>query len=410
MAPRSPLERRRASFGPDTLLFYEEPLDLVRGDGAYVWDREGRRYLDAYNNVPHVGHCHPRVVAAGQAQLAALNVHSRYLNETVTGYAERLLATLPPELDRITFTCTGSEANELALRMARRTSGHRGVVVSAFSYHGNSTLLAGLTTAMPTGEPFPPWARAVDLLAPGSVDRAVGELEAEGHGVAAMLLDPVLSFEGVLDLPAGMLREAIGRVRAAGGCFIADEVQSGFGRTGRGFWGWERFGVTPDFVTMGKPMANGWPMAAVAARSEVADAFQRDGIYFNTFAASPVGAAMGHAVLDVLADEQRVARAERIGEGARAALSAISGVEAVRGAGLYLGVQLESGTAAKRAMEAMRRAGVLVGRTGPANDVLKLRPPMCFSEADLDMLAGALAEAIRRPAGARTRDPLNRPT
>ncbi len=401
------LARREAAFGPHSLLFFDEPLEVVAASGAWIEDASGRRYLDAYNNVPHVGHCHPRVVAAAAGQLARLNVHSRYLHAGVTAYAERLLALFPPPLDRALFACTGTEANELALRLARRHGGARGVIVSRVNYHGNSTTLAALATAIPSGEPFPPWARTVDIGAADdagaladAADEAIRSLAAAGFGVAALLIDPIFSFEGLPERARGFLAPAVARVRAAGGVYIADEVQAGFGRMGDAMWGWCWHGAVPDLVTLGKPMANGYPAAAVIAPSALADPFMAEAIYFNTYAAGPVAAAMGGAVLDVVEDEALVANAAATGavlrhrlEGLRSEHPAV--ISAVRGRGLYAGIEIVRPDVAARLVEAARRHGVLVGRTGAHGEVVKIRPPICFAERHVDMLVAALRAAIR---------------
>ena len=401
------LDRREAAFGPHSLLFFEEPLEVVRAAGTWMEDVSGRRYLDAYNNVPHVGHCHPRVVAAGAEQLARLNIHSRYLHAGVTAYAERLLALFPPVLDRALFACTGTEANELALRIARRHAGAHGVIVSSVNYHGNSTALAALATAIPSGEPFPPWARAIDVAAANDaeeladmVDAAIRSLALAGFGVAALLIDPIFSFEGLPERSRGFLAAAVARVRDAGGVFIADEVQSGFGRMGDAMWGWCWHDAVPDLVTMGKPMANGYPAAAVITRSALADPFMSEAIYFNTYAAGPVAAAMGNAVLDVIEDEALLANAAATGAVLRRRLQDVCSeyaavVSAVRGRGLYAGIEIVRPEIAALLVEAMRQEGVLLGRTGARGEVVKIRPPICFDEGDVDMLAGAFRLALR---------------
>lgn len=404
------LDRRKAAFGPHSLLFFEEPLEVVRAAGTWIEDASGRRYLDAYNNVPHVGHCHPRVVAAAAEQFARLNIHSRYLHAGVTAYAERLLALFPPVLDRALFACTGTEANELALRIARRHCGAHGVIVSRVNYHGNSTLLASLATAIPSGEPFPPWARTIDVVAANDADEladmadaAIRSLASAGFGVAALLIDPIFSFEGLPERPRGFLAPAVARVRAAGGIYIADEVQAGFGRMGDAMWGWCRHDAVPDLVTMGKPMANGYPAAAVIAPSALADPFLQEAIYFNTYAAGPVAAAMGSAVLDIIEDEALVANAFATGAVLQRRLQDIHSrfsrvVSAVRGRGLYAGLEIARPEIAAWLVEAMRREGVLVGRTGSRGEVVKIRPPICFTERDVDTLADAFQTALEKVA------------
>jgi 4-aminobutyrate aminotransferase-like enzyme len=403
-------------------------LNLVRGEGCWVWDADGRRYLDAYNNVPHVGHCHPRVTEALCRQAGLLNIHTRYLHEGIVRYAERLTGTFPAPLDRAMFCCTGSEANELALRIARTMSGRHGVVVSNFSYHGNTGGLAVLTTGLPTPEPFAPFARAVPIPDPFSwpsprgedqmvathlaaIDQAIAELDAAGYGVAAVLFDSIFSTEGLLDVPPNYVQGVVKRVREAGGFYIADEVQPGFGRMGDAMWGFEAAGVVPDFITLGKPMGNGHPMAGVVTRAELADRFTRDALYFNTFAGNPVSAAVGEAVLDVIADERLLVRTAATGRYLQERLATLAGADDrigdVRGRGLFAALELvdERGkpdAAGTRAVvNAMHEAGVLISRIGPDDNVLKIRPPLAFGESEADELVETLGQVLMKVGSAQ---------
>ena len=414
------LDRRERGFGPNAPLFYDRPLHIVRGEGCWMWDAEGTRYLDCYNNVPQLGHCHPHVVKALCTQAQQLNIHTRYLNELVLEYAERLTALVPsPDLDRAMFVCTGTEANELALRMARYTSGKQGVIVSDFSYHGNSGGLAALTTGLPHPEPIADFARAVKIPDPyrwqGSeaemveshlrmVDEAIQSLETAGHGVAAVLFDTIFSTEGLLDVPHAYFQGLIERVRAAGGFAIADEVQAGFGRMGDAMWGFAPTGVTPDLVTMGKPMGNGHPIGGVVTHSAMADSFTRDALYFNTFGGNPVSAAVGIAVLDVIEKEGLVEHADTMGRYLQQQLQEIADRHAcvgdVRGRGLFAAVELvgrdgiPDAALAQAVVNGMRERKVLISKIGPADNVLKIRPPLCLGRAEIDLLAEALAESI----------------
>ena len=418
------LLRRRRTLGHPTPLFYDEPLHIVRGDGVWLFDQAGRRYLDAYNNVPHVGHCHPHVVEALHRQAATLNVHTRYLHENIVRYGERLTATFDPLLSTVLFVCTGTEANELALRIARHHTGARGLLVSDFCYHGNSATLASIATGVQTNEPFPPHARALRLpdvlrdltagdtpeqltrLALAEVDAAIAYLQDSGHGVAGLLLDTILGSEGLTRLPPGYLEQLVAKVRAAGGLFIADEVQPGFGRTGEHFWGYQSYAVVPDIATLGKPMGNGHPIGATVTRPELAAAFLQDAMFFNTFAGNPVSAAVGLAVLDVIERQQLVRQAHDVGTYLQQQLGVLADrherVVAVRGKGLFFGLELakERRSLAPATAEArslindMRRRGVLISTIGHYGNVLKMRPPMVFERQHADLLLTTLDEAL----------------
>ena len=285
-ALKARLALRARLFGAASVLFYDRPLEFVRGSGCWLYDADGAAYLDAYNNVPSVGHCHPRVVAAVAGQLGELNVHSRYLHRGVIDYAERLIATLPSDLSNVTFTCTGSESNDLALRFAANFTGKKGVIVTEAAYHGNTGLVTEVSpSSYKRGGPpasvrvIPaPDARRVSppLLAQrfaAEVETAIADLERSGHGFSTLIVDSIFSSDGVFAEPPGFLAAAAAVVRRANGLLIADEVQPGFGRTGAGLWGFERHGIRPDIVTMGKPMGNGYPIAAVVTRPEISMPF-----------------------------------------------------------------------------------------------------------------------------------------
>ena len=406
--------RRARLLGPAYRLFYEEPLHIVRGEGAWLFDADGRRYLDAYNNVAAVGHCHPHVVEAIARQAAVLNTHTRYLHEAVLDYAERLLATMPSDLGHMIFTCTGSEANDLAMRIARARTGNDGLIVTRFAYHGVTESIA---TASPSlgqyirlGDcvrtvPAPDSYRtAPDQLGAAfanGVRAAIADLQAHGMRPAALLVDTVFSSDGIYTDPPGFLREAVEAVRAAGGLFIADEVQPGLGRTGDQFWGFQRHGLVPDIVTMGKPMGNGHPLAALAVRPDVLAAFAAQCRYFNTFGGNPVSVAAGMAVLDVIENEALGTNVRKVGKHLRDRLRHLAThdprIGDVRGAGLFVGVELVADAGktpatalTQRVVNAMRRNGVLLNATGPDANILKIRPPMVFSEAQADLLADTL--------------------
>lgn len=392
------VERRARVLGSAYRLFYEHPLELVRGSGTLVWDRDGREYLDAYNNVPSVGHAHPRVVEAMAKQAATLTTHTRYLSEAIVDYAEDLLDTVPDPIDNIMFTCTGSEANDLALRIAKlvtsdgQSTGAGGVIVTSNAYHGVTTEVAAISPSLGGPGSLAPWVRTADPLAPdfgAQVRAAIADLAAAGIRPAALIVDTILASDGVLpDLPG--LLDAATAVRAAGGLFIADEVQPGFGRLGHGMWGFERHALVPDLITVGKPMGNGQPIAAVMAPRALIDEFSAHSRYFNTFGGSSVSIAAAQATLDVLRDERLIDNARSVGEYLRSGLREL-GLE-VRGAGLFIGAEV--GDDAVGVVNRMRERGILLSTTGAANTALKIRPPLVFSHADSDRLLTELEASL----------------
>jgi 4-aminobutyrate aminotransferase-like enzyme len=407
------MERRRRLFGPNMPTFYDKPVHLVRGEGVWLFDPEGRRYLDCYNNVAHVGHCHPKVVEAIARQAATLNTHTRYLHETVLDYGERLVGKFGHDLKQIIMTCTGSEANDLALRMAQAVTGKVGIIATDNTYHGNTTAVSQLNTRRPPIGGWPAHVKRVpapDVLVPGSTDpavfaghvaRAIAELEASGHGFAGFMLCPVFANEGLPPVEPGFLDQTVEVVHKAGGLILCDEVQPGFGRLGSHWWGHEWLGFAPDVVTMGKPMGNGHPVAAVVARPDVMAAFREAFGYFNTFGGNPVSCAAAMAVLDVIEDEGLLAHAERV---SAYALEKMRGLQhpliaGVRGRGMFFGIELlrdgaPAPDAAACVVERMRDRGVLIGRIGRQQHILKLRPPTPFGTDHADIAIGALQEAL----------------
>jgi len=421
------LASRYAHIGPSLSVSYRRPLTIVRGWMQYLYDADGRTYLDAVNNVPHVGHCHPRVVEAGRRQMAVLNTNTRYLHERLVEYAERLCATLPDPLRVCYFVNSGSEANELALRLARAFTGSRETIVVDVGYHGNTNAAVEISPYKfngPGGGGAPPHVHVVptpDLYrgiyrdAPedagaryaAHVAAAVDRIAGRGERVGAFIAESILSCAGQIVLPPGYLRAACEAVRAAGGVCIADEVQVGFGRVGSRFWAFETQGVVPDIVTMGKPIGNGHPLGAVVTTPEIAQAFANGMEYFNTYGGNPVSCAIGLAVLDVIRDEGLQAHALEVGEhllnGLRDVMSRHTLVGDVRGLGLFAGVELvrdresrepagmEAGFVANR----MRDRGVLVSTDGPFHNVLKIKPPLCFTARDADRLAAELDGILR---------------
>jgi 4-aminobutyrate aminotransferase-like enzyme len=423
------LRQRARLFGAASVLFYDKPLEFVRGEGCRLYDVDGVAYLDAYNNVPSMGHCHPTIVAAVARQLGRLNVHSRYLNQGVSDYAGKLLSTLPAGLSNITFTCTGSESNDLALRLAAQFTGARGVIVTEAAYHGNTGLATEVSPSLflPAAAaphvrlvPAPDAGRArqgeLSAVFAGHVSAAIADLTRCGVGLSALLVDSIFSSDGVHADPPGFLRAAVDAAHRAGGLFIADEVQCGFGRTGAALWGFERHGVQPDIVTLGKPMGNGYPVGGVVTRPEILEAFCSKVGYFNTFGGTPAAAAAGQAVLEVLEQEGLMQNALRVGEHLKRELEDLSSrhfvIAAVRGAGLYVGVELRTAGAdmrgvhtrgaqtpasglAKAVINGLRERQVLIGAAGKFGNVLKIRPPLCFSAADADQLVGALDDVLQ---------------
>ena len=414
------VERRRRLLGPAYRLFYREPVEIARASGVFLYGSDGTEYLDAYNNVVPAGHCHPRIVRAIAAQMETLSTHTRYLQAGILDVSERLLATHAPGIGHVMFTCTGSEANDLALRIARHHTGRRGIVVTSEAYHGSSHLTAGLSPSLGERSPLGTWVRRIptpdayrrDPATLGAwmaarVAEEVEDLERHGDGVAALILDPVFSSDGIFAHPTDLLGPCAEVVRAAGGLVIADEVQSGFGRTGEAFWGYARHGVAPDMVTMGKPMGNGYPVAAVAMAPFVVASFGQDLRYFNTFGGNSVAVAAAGATLDVIEDEGLAANARDVGEGLRQGLRALMPgfgfLGDVRGSGLYVGAEIvqDDGDTrpdperALRVVNEMRRRGVLLSSTGRHGNVLKIRPPLVFSHANADRLLTELEASFR---------------
>ena len=408
-------ERRARLLGPAYRLFYETPVHLVQGRGVHLYDTAGRAYLDCYNNVASVGHAHPRVVEAMAAQAARLATHTRYLHETVLDLAERLLATFPAEIGHAMFTCTGSEANDLGYRIARAATGGTGVIVTDNAYHGVTLATSGMS--MSIGPAVAPGPEVFAIPAPtpanypggvaqgfaAAVTAACGRMREAGIRPAMLIADTIFSSDGVWPDAAGFLAPAVEAIRAEGGLFLADEVQPGFGRTGGHMWGFQRHGVVPDLVSMGKPMGNGYPVAALALRPGVIAEFGAKARYFNTFGGNAVAAAVALAVLDVIRDEGLMQNAARVGRAFRDGLAALSGemLGEVRGAGLFLGADMlrDGAPAPDRAAKLvnfMRDEGILISATGPQGHVLKLRPPLPFSEADAARVVETMARLLPR--------------
>ena len=425
---------RREHIGPSLSIAYQEPLHIVKGYKQYLYDDEGRAYLDAVNNVAHVGHCHPRVVEAAQRQMAVLNTNTRYLHENIARFAERLCATMPEPLSVCFFVCSGSEANELALRLARAHSKGTEIICVDGAYHGNTASLIDISPYKfdgPGGVGAPPHVHKV--LMPDTyrgpykaADEGAGEkyaahvrepieqIRKSGKRLSAFICESALGCGGQIILPDGYLREAYRRVREAGGACIADEVQTGLGRAGSHFWAFETQGVVPEIVTIGKPLGNGHPLAAVVTTPEIAASFDNGMEYFNTFGGNPVSCAVGLAVLDVIEEESLQENALKVGAHLKAGLQALRSkhplIGDVRGMGLFIGVELvldreTLAPAAKQAacvVERMKDSGILISTDGPLHNVLKIKPPIVFSQTNADelirKLSGILAETLRHSA------------
>jgi 4-aminobutyrate aminotransferase-like enzyme len=418
------LVRRAASMAPSYQLFYDEPVQLVRGEGVWVFDADGNRYLDCYNNVPSVGHAHPRVVAALCEQAGLINTHTRYLHEHVVALAERLGVMLPGDLGTCYFVCTGTEANDLAVQLARVVTGNHGVMVTERSYHGNSELVGKLSTDSYPESERPEWLAVVEppntyrgpyrepahepahelgAQYAALVDEGIDALESRGHGLAAMLVDTSWDSNGVLVAPDDYVTRSADIVRRRGGLVIADEVQAGYCRLGRNFWGHTNYDLVPDIVTIGKPMGAGHPVAAVVTTPALATEFATRRNYFNTFGGNPVSAAVALAVLDVIDDEGLLANAAATGDVLRTGFAELASrhelIGHVQGSGLFWGLDLVADRAtrepiayadAKRIATALRHRGILAGVTGRYTNVLKIRPPLVFGGKHAELLLSEL--------------------
>lgn len=420
-AERAMVERRERLLGPAYRLFYEQPVQFARGNGVWLYDAEGAAYLDAYNNVPSVGHCHPRVVEAVARQSAQLNVHTRYLHPGVLDYSERLLATFPVELRQVMYTCSGSEANDLAVRVTKQFTGGTGFIVTRLAYHGVTDTVCGLSPSLGAHVPLGSHVFAIpapigvtaskedigETFARG-VRRALDEMRRAAIRPAGLIVDTIFSSDGVFADPAGFLQPAVAAIRNAGGLFIADEVQAGFGRLGSTLWGFQRHGLTPDIVTMGKPMGNGYPVAAMVAQPHVLAPFGAKSRYFNTFGGNPVAMAAANAVLEVIKDEGLQENARTTGQYLRERLIELARkfevVGPVRGAGLFIGVELVTAQTTQAPatwlagwlVNELRRRRVLISASGPHANVLKIRPPLPFGKNDADLLLSVLESALER--------------
>ena len=427
LAPQAIIQKRKLLLNPALSLSYDHPLHIVRGQGQFLYDEGGKAYLDCVNNVCHVGHSHPRVVAALAGQAAALNTNTRYLHENIVRLAERLTATMPAPLAVCFFVNSGSEANDLALRLARAYTGQKDMLVLEGGYHGNLTSLVDISPYKFNGKGgagAPSWVHPLTLpcayrgiyrdaetpIARYSADAQakIDAVETAGRGIAAYISESIIGTGGQVVFPAGYLAAIYARTRAAGGVCIADEVQHGFGRFGTHFWGFESHGVVPDIVTMGKPFGNGHPLAAVLTTPEIAAAFNNGMEYFNTFGGNPVSSAVGLAVLDVIEQEGLQKNALHVGaflkEGLLGLRERYPLIGDVRGEGLFLGIELVTDRATlepasaetHRLVEAMRMRQILLSVDGPLHNIVKIKPPMVFSKEDAARLVRELDNVMEK--------------
>ncbi len=419
------LERRERVLGAPYRLFYEEPLEAVRGEGVLLFDAAGRDHLDVYNNVPAVGHSNPRVQQAVADQLGRLNTHTRYLTSGIVDYAERLTALFPPHLQQVVFCCSGSEAVDLALRIAEHSTGADGWLVTRHAYHGTTRAAAAVSPSLGPNNPIPRNVVLVDAPDqlredPGAVEPAfaarvadgIETLRQRGAVLAGLLVDSCLSSDGLQLDPAGSLRSAVDLVHRHGGVYVADEVQPGFGRLGTGWWGFPRHDVVPDLVVLGKPMGNGLPISAVVGRPSLFDRFGRDVRYFNTFGGNPVSIAAAAAVLDEIEARDLIAHAAEVGrhllDGLRRLTADDERIGEVRGAGLFVAVEVvrdrtgrapDADTAGFLVNE-LRRRRVLISASGRYGNVLKIRPPLVFGHRHAERFLTEFRAALSVPGAA----------
>ncbi|MEP1766307.1 MAG: aminotransferase class III-fold pyridoxal phosphate-dependent enzyme [Sulfitobacter sp.] len=414
------LADRARLLGPNVSTFYADPIHVVKGEGVWLWDADGRKYLDCYNNVPHVGHCNARVVEAIYRQASTLNTHTRYLHDGILDYVERLTATLDKSLDTAVLTCTGSEANDIALRMAEGMTGKRGIIATDATYHGNTSLVSQLSQSnVPTvGFGLEQYFRFVEApdsyrnvdpdgaIFAASVAEQIAAHEESGIGFAALVICPYFLNEGFPDNPDGWLKPVADIVHKAGGVLICDEVQSGFGRTGTHMWAHQKMGIVPDIMTLGKPMGNGHPIGAVVTNADILATFRKGYRYFNTFGGNPVSCAAAMAVLEELQEESLVENAQQVGAHARTRLdqlaSKYSFIGDTRGSGLVFGAEMvldqddksPASAFTDNVINKMRHRGIILSKLGRHKNTLKIRPPMPFSIENADLLFDTLDDVL----------------
>ena len=400
-------QRRTKHLGNASQFFYKEPLHIVKGEDVWLIDNNGKRYLDVYNNVAHVGHSNPEVVEAISKQAATLNTNTRYIHESIIQLAEQLTATLDNKLEVCYFCCSGSEANDLALQIARHYTQQQGCLVTKNAYHGNTSAVFQMSPEDCSTELREDWLCLVcgprEYLENkekqlSDCHKTAEDLKKTGQAPAAFITDNIFSSEGVFPIPEGYLKSMYGLVRSFNGLAIADEVQSGFGRTGEHMWGFQHDHVVPDIVTLGKPMGNGHPLAAVKTTHEIAQAFNKQYGYFNTFGGNPVAAAAGLAVIKYIQEHGLIEHAKSVGsyfkDGLEQLASSLNMIEDVRGSGLFIGVELRSNGAASEALEGLLSEGILAGQTGPDNNVIKLRPPITFKKEHADIAIQGIKKVL----------------
>ena len=420
------LESRQKYLGKSMSLQYKEPLHIVRGSGAYLIDQKGKRYLDTVNNVAHVGHEHPRVVRAGQKQMALLNTNSRYLHENITKLTQNLKRRLPPELKVFHFVNSGSEANELALRMVKAVTGSNEMLVSEVGYHGNTNGCVGIssykfdgkggvgapasTHVFPMPNPFRGKYRGSQTAEAYSkeVQILIDKLTIEGKQLGGFIIEPILSCGGQVELPNDFLKLVYPIVRKSGGLCISDEVQTGCGRMGKTFWGFQLHGVTPDIITLGKPLGNGHPVAAVVCTEEVADKFANGMEFFNTFGGNPVSCAIANEVLEVVQDQKLQSNAFEVGNYLKSRLKELALehpiLGSIRGQGLFLGIELITPEGFPLPVQAdylvnrMKNSGILMSTDGPDHNVIKIKPPLIFSIKNAQHLIKTLSKIMKEDA------------
>ncbi|MDD2002093.1 aspartate aminotransferase family protein [Pseudomonas putida] len=422
---RSMVERRQGLLGPSYKLMYQHPVEFVRGEGAYLYDPQGNAYLDCYNNVPSVGHCHPRVVEAVSAQLATLNTHTRYMNDKILSYTGDLVETFGGGIGNVMYTCTGSEAVDLALRIAKFNTGGTGIIVTEYAYHGITSAAAAISTTMGPFVPVDLHVRTVrapyayraeegvdvgERLA-ADIEAAIADMKRHGIKFAGFIADTLFSTDGLLPGPVGFLKKAIEVVHKNGGVYIADEVQPGFARTGLDMWGYQRHGIEPDLVVMGKPMGNGLPIAGVAAKPELLADFGKKIRYFNTFGGNQVCISAAQAVLNVIREENLQQNCHDVGEyllnGFKDIASRYPQIGDVRGAGLYFAVEFVKDQATKapdkdltlKVVSDLRERRVLMSTTGRDENALKIRPLLCFTRVEADLLLARFEESMASIVG-----------
>ncbi len=423
MAKDSLQRRRDIALGFGAELFYDTPLEIVRGEGVYLYDSDGRRYVDMYNNVPCVGHANPAVVHAMAEQQATVNVHGRYLHESIVTFAERFTGLNHDDIESVVFSCSGTEANEVAIQMARIVTGNHGLICTDAAYHGNSELVGSLSylwidplkSRGVSAFPYPDCYRPlVEGLSDGElceaylarVETAIDSLKTEGADLAALIMCPIFANEGVPDIPSGFMTDITNLVHREGGLVISDEVQSGYGRTGC-WWGYETTGFRPDIIVTGKPMGNGLPLAATAARKDFVDAFRSKKDYFNTCASTPLQAAVGMAVLDEIERLDLLRNAAEVGtrltRELKSRIDLYSAIGNVRGCGLFISVEMIKDsdtrepdvTLTSSLSDCLKDKGFLVSYSGKFDNVLKIRPPLVFSHANADDFLVAFDACMR---------------